>query len=116
MKTTTYAGCALLVGPFTQQEIVVVPDRSENTLAMLKEKFGNTLMAIVYFDIKETSFQGLKFTSEPHNDEKIAIVSEAEFEKRIKAERQQVLEVLDEVIGSLTSEQEPSTKPHHTLH
>ena len=110
MKTTTYAEVALLVGPFTQGDVVEVPSRGEKGIAFLKEKFGDCLIAFVFFDIKETEFQGLKFTSEPHNQERVDIMKKEDFEKRFTAEQELLSETLGEVISALTGQAEASPK------
>lgn len=116
MKTTTYAKVALLVGPFTQEDITEVPYRGDKGLEFLKDKYGDCLVAFVYFDVKETEFQGLKFTSEPHNQERVDVMAKETFEKRINAEREELSEAIGGVIASLTGETEPDTKHKHTLH
>ena len=117
MKTTTYAEVALLVGPFTQGDCVVVPARGEEGLKFLKEKYGDALVAFVYFDVNEIEFQGLKYTSEPHHQERIDVIKEEDFKKRITAEREELSNVLGDVIASLTGEAEPKVeRPAHTLH
>lgn len=116
MKTTTYAQVALLVGPFTQEDMTEVPARGEKGLEFLKEKYGDSLVACVFFDIKETEFQGLKFTSEPHHQERVDVMALEDFKKRINAERQQLSEVIDEVITNLTGEGTPAEHKSHTLH
>ena len=118
MKTTTYAQVALLVGPFTKEDVVEVPDRGEKGLEFLKEKYGDSLIVCVFFDIKETEFQGLKFTSEPHHQERVDVMSFEDFKKRIIAEREQLSEVIDEAIANLTNEgeQEPDQPAHHQQH
>lgn len=119
MKTKTYAEVALLIGPFTEADCVEVPARGEEGLKFLKEKYGDSLVAFVYFDVKETDFQGLKFTSEPHNQERVDVISEDVFKKRIDADRKELSDALGEVIASLTSEAEKTQKvkkTQHTLH
>lgn len=116
MKTNTYAKVALLVGPFTQEDITEVPERGDKGLEFLKEKYGDCLVTFVYFDIKETEFQGLKFVSEPHNQERVDVMEKDAFEKRINSEREQLSEAIGAVIASLTGEAEPDNKPKHTLH
>lgn len=114
MKTKFYAQVALLVGPFTQEDVTEVPKRGQEGIEFLKEKYGDSLVALVFFDIKETEFQGLRFASEPHNQERFDIMKKEEFEGRITAEREQLTEVLDNVISSLTGEETKHTP--HTLH
>lgn len=117
MKTTTYAEVALLVGPFTQGDCVEVPARGEEGLKFLKEKYGDALVAFVYFDVKEIEFQGLKYTSEPHHQERVDVIKEEDFKKRITAEREELSNVLGDVIASLTGEAEPKVeRPAHALH
>ena len=116
MKTTTYAQVALLVGPFTQEDVTEVPSRGEKGLEFLKDKYGDSLVAFVFFDIKETEFQGLKFTSEPHHQERVDVMKKEDFEKRINAEREQLSEAIGCVIASLTNEGEPVEHKPHTLH
>lgn len=116
MKTTTYAQVALLVGPFTQSEVVEAPSRGEKGIQFLKEKFGDHLIALVFFDIKETQFQGLTFTSEPHNQERVDIMKEEDFKKLIIAERDQLSAALDEVIASITGEGESTSQKPRVLH
>ena len=118
MKTTTYAKVALLVGPFTQEDITEIPERGDKGLEFLKEKYGDGLVTFVYFDIKETEFQGLKFVSEPHNQQRVDVMDKDSFEKRINAEREELSEAIGDVIASLTGETEPDSgsKPKHTLH
>lgn len=101
MKTTTYAQVALLVGPFTQEDVTEVPSRGEKGLEFLKEKYGDSLVAFVFFDIKETEFQGLKFTSEPHHQERVDVMKKEDFEKRINAEREQLSEVISATIDKI---------------
>lgn len=116
MKTRTYAEVALLVGPFTQADVVEVPARGEKGIEFLKEKFGDTLIALVFFDIKETDFQGLKFTSEPHNMERVDIVAKEDVEKRLVAERQELSNALGGVIAALTGEEETAAPAGRVLH
>ena len=116
MKTSTYAEIALLVGPFTQADVVEVPSRGEKGIEFLKEKYGDCLIALVFFDIKETEFQGLKFTSEPHNQERIDIMKKEDLEKRLGAERQELTKALDQVIANLTGEEEFEKPKARVLH
>ena len=118
MKTTTYAQVAFLFGPFTKEDVVEVPARGEKGLEFLKEKYGDSLIVCVFFDIKETEFQGLKFTSEPHHQERVDVMSFEDFKKRIIAEREQLSEVIGEAITNLTNEgeQEPDQPAHHQQH
>lgn len=115
MNTKTFAQVVLLIGPFTQEDVTEVPARGEKGMEFLKEKYGDSLVALVFFDIKETKFQGLMFTSEPHNQERIDVMKKDIFEKRITCEREQLSEALDGVIASLTGESEVEA-PKHTLH
>lgn len=116
MKTTTYAQVALLVGPFTQEDVTEVPDRGEKGMEFLKEKYGDCLVALVFFDIKTTEFQGLKFTSEPHNQQRVDVMKKEDFEKRINAEREQLSEAIGGVIASLTGEDSTEKPKSRVLH
>ena len=85
-------------------------------MKFLKEKYGDALVAFVYFDVKEIEFQGLKYTSEPHHQERVDVIKEEDFKKRITAEREELSNVLGDVIASLTGEAEPKVeRPAHTL-
>lgn len=116
MKTITYAAVALLVGPFIQDDTIIVPARGEEGLKFLTEKYGKNLAAVVYFDVMETTFQNLKFTSEPHNQERVDVIPEKEIVARLQAERQGLSDVLGDVVASLTGEQKSASKPARTLH
>mgnify|MGYP003616130849 FL=1 len=117
MKTTTYAKVALLVGPFTQEDITEVPERGDKGLEFLKEKYGDGLVTFVYFDIKETEFQGLKFVSEPHNQERVDVMEKDDFEKRINSERQELSNALEGVIAALIETEEMGhSAPKRVLH
>lgn len=116
MKTTTYAEAAILVGPFVDSKCVEVPSRGEAGLKFLKEQFGDSLVAFVYFDIKETEFQGLKFFSEPHNQERVDIISKEDMVKRVTAESHELSNVISEAIATLTGEEAAAPVPHRTLH
>ena len=120
MKTTTYAQVALLVGPFTKEDVVEVPARGEKGLEFLKEKYGDSLIVCVFFDIKETEFQGLKFTSEPHHHERVDVMKQEEFKEKILAEREGLSQMIGGLIESLTQgEDQPvkeTPKSHRVLH
>lgn len=116
MKTITLAEVALLEGPFTESEVIEVPSRGDKGVTFLKEKFGDALIALVFFDVLETHFQGLKFTSEPHNIERIDIISPEDAQKRINADRQELSDKINEVISVLSAEQEEISEHPRVLH
>ncbi len=119
MKTKTYAQVALLIGPFTDADCVEVPARGEEGLKFLKEQYGDSLIAFVYFDVKETQFQGLTFTSEPHNQERVDVISEETVKKRMIADSKELSDALNEAITALSDEAEKTQKvkkAQHTLH
>lgn len=123
MKTTTYAEVGLLVGPFTQSDVVQVPARGEKGLEFLKERYGDALIAFVYFDVKEIEFQGLKFTSEPHHHERVDVMKQEEFKEKILAEREGLSQMIGGLIESLTQGEggedqlvKEAPKSHRVLH
>ena len=116
--TKTVAHCLVLAAIDTTVVDEVVEDRSAESIAKLQEKHSGDILEIVFFDFIETKINGLRFVSEPTNQEHIVLVEPEEVEKRINSAKEKILSAVDSLIGQIeemvTSNEDE--KAPHTLH
>lgn len=116
--TKTVAHCLVLAAIDTTVVDEVVEDRSAESITKLQEKHSGDILEIVFFDFIETKINGLRFVSEPTNQEHIVLVEPEEVEKRINAAKEKILSAVDSLIGQIeemvTSNEDE--KASHTLH
>ena len=121
-STKTVAHCLVLAAIETMVIDEVVEDRSEDAIAKLQEKRNGDVLEIIFFDILETTINGLRFVSEPTNQEHRVLVEPEEVEKRISAGKEKIMQAVDgllshiEELAAASEEEVKAPKVPHTLH
>lgn len=116
MNKKNFAKFLILSGPFVETKEIQFVGCRDDGMQLIKEEHGDKVLEVIFFDIFETHIDGLLFSSEPANIKHLVLVEQEEAEKRIRVEREKLVEVVTSALAEILPDQEQNTETKRTLH
>ena len=110
MKSKYFAEVVVLEGAIPENTMIEIPALGEEGKKAVVDKFGQTAIIAMFFEIKEVVIDNLVFKSEPHNIHRVEFMDRETFEKLLDAKQHELSDRLGEFLTNVMEQIQQKTE------